>query len=102
MPEASRTPRLAAIGSGAVACPGLPILETAHGGGFCTVAVVEVASHNASAEGAGEAARSHVFPASLRGGINVAGGKRATTKGSFTTVMSSMKLPSGNAVGVSV
>src|SRR5580765_4230325 len=104
MPEASRMPLLAAMGFPFGSCPGEPIELMAHPGGFCIVAVVALPSQTDSGVSVGTvvAANSHVLPALFRGGIRVAGGNRALTNGSITTVMSSTKLPSGSRVGVRV
>src|SRR6476620_10686943 len=100
MPEASRMPLFAAMGFPFGSCPGVPIELMAHPGGFCMVAVVDRPSQTDSGVSVAEAANNQVLPALFRGGISVAGGNRALTNGSITTVMSSTKLPSGSRVGV--
>ena len=60
------------------------------------VAVVDCPSQIDSGTSVGEAASDHVLPAPLRGGIIVAGGNSAFTKGSITTNISSMKSGPGS------
>src|ERR1700719_3915418 len=98
MPDANRTPRFAGIGFGEVPVPPVPIAPLTQGGGVGTPTVW---THD-STVGSVLAASSHATPEPTRGGVAGARGNSALTTGSFTTVMSSKKLPSGNTVGVAL
>src|SRR4051812_46898511 len=98
MPDANRTPRFAGIGLGDAPVPPVPSGLLTHGGGVGTPTVW---THD-STVGSVLAASSHPTPAPSRGGVAAARGNSAFTTGSFTTVMSSKKLPSGSTVGVAL
>src|SRR6476619_7864536 len=96
MPEANSTPRFAGTGFGDAPVPPVPSGLLTHGGGVGT----PTAWTHDSTVGRVLAASSHPTPAPLRGGVAAARGNSAFTNGSFTTVISSTKLPSGNRGGV--
>src|SRR5882672_2247458 len=98
MPDANRMPRFAGTGLGDVPVPPVPSGLLTQGGGVGTPTVW---THD-STVGSVLAASSHARPAPTRGGVCGVRGNRALTTGSFTTVMSSKKLPSGSTVGVAV
>src|SRR6476661_2393484 len=98
MPDANRTPRFAGTGFGDAPVPPVPSGLLTHGGGVGT----PTGWTHDSTVGRVLAASSHPAPAPLRGGVAAARGKSAFTNGSFTTVMSSKKLPSGRTVGVTL
>src|SRR6476661_9227534 len=98
MPDTNRTPRFAGTGLGDVPVPPVPSGLLTQGGGVGT----PTGWTHDSTVGKVLAASSQPTPAPLRGGVAAARGNRAFTNGSFTTVMSSTKLPSGKRVGVTL
>src|SRR5712671_3225994 len=98
MPDANRTPRFAGTGFGDAPVPPVPSGLLTQGGGVGTPTTW---THD-STVGSVLAASSHVLPAPTRGGVAGTRGKSAFTTGSFATVMSSKKLPSGSTVGVAL
>src|SRR5690242_12145978 len=98
MPEANSTPRFAGTGAGDAPVPPVPSGLPTQGGGVGT----PTGWTQDSAVGSVLAASSQPAPAPLRGGVAAARGKSAFTNGSFTTVISSKKLPSGRRVGVTL
>src|SRR6476646_4055224 len=98
MPDANRIPRFVGTGFGDVPVPPVPSGLLTHGGGVGT----PTGWTHDSTVGSVLAASNHPTPAPLRGGVTGARGNSALTKGSFTTVMSSKKLPSARRVGVAL
>src|SRR3954469_9224250 len=98
MPEANRTPRFTGTGFGEVWPPPVPSGLLTQGGGVGT----PTGWTHDSTFGSVLAASSQVRPSPTRAGRAGNRGKSAFTSGSFVTVISSKRLPSGSTVGVAV